>query len=630
MSEFKPMVKMMTDEPSVSLKLKKGGKVKAKKHHKEHEEHGHKAMAHHAMGGMHNAFEAEAGKAPKKPSMMARMKAMNPQLYKKGGKVAHKVMGGGMPMANPAMPVKPMAMGALGRMDPAMRNARAMQVRKALTGMKKGGSADHKMIEKLEKELHHHESLDAKHAHPQHKAHGGKVHHMSGHPEGSMEHHKAMCKHYEKLCKDGGSAHHKKMLAHHKKMCSGGSYAKGGSASGEAIDHDETRTTIEKGVKKFAKTKMNDGEHYDHTSGKTGEVKLGHAGYKRGGKAHKYAEGGSTGNTIPSDSGKKKNATKTVMGGTLEGNEADYENTDMHTADKFSGSKTTGGVRMSNAGGFKHGGKAHHKMHHKASGGAIDKYETRTTVKGGDWENRPADGTPKGKTNTKTGEVKLANAGGYKHGGHTSKKHYATGGNVNDMGRAVKMPKHFVSLPVANSLQSGTFKTGGGVKKLAKGGRAEKEEKPNLRLISTHTGPKGHVAKVYKDKDWGEHRVRFYSPEGKHYTESDYHTDDKEDAHDTAKYALNRYKQGGKTKRYAEGDSVVDDAQTRANNKAYANWEKLQKEENEADANMIPNAIKRGVNAVKGMFGSKSPESVTKTEKSITVTPAKRRGGSMK
>jgi hypothetical protein len=570
MSEFKPMVKMMTDEPSVSLKLKKGGKVSSKKHKAEHEESGHKPM-HKAMGGNMMGMPAEMGKAPKKPSMMARMKAMNPQLYAKGGKVAHKVMGGGMPMPNQTMPMKPMGANALAGMDPKMRNARAMAVRKALTGMKKGGSMDAKCCEGLEKELKHHEKLDMKHAHPQRKASGG------------------------------------------------------------AIDRDETRTTIESGVKKFAKTKMNDGDHFDHTSGKTGEVKLGAAGYKRGGKTHKYAEGGSTGNTIPSDSGKKKNAAKTVMGGTLEGNEADYENTDMHTADKFSGSKTTGGVRMSNAGGFKHGGKAHHKMHHKASGGAIDKYDVRDTVEGGNWENRPADTAKKGKTNTKTGEVKLANAGGFKHGGHTSKKHFATGGsNVNDMGKAVKMPKHFVSLPVANSLQSGTFKKGGDVKKLAKGGRAEKEEKPNLRLVSTHTGPKGHIAKVYKDKDWGEHRVRFYSPEGKHYTESDYHTDDKEDAHDTAKYALNRYKAGGKTKRYAEGDSVVDDAQTRANNKAYANWEKSQREENEADANMIPNAIKRGVNAVKGMFGSKSPESVTKTEKSITVTPAKRRGGSMK
>jgi hypothetical protein len=30
MGQFKPMVKMYTDEPSVILKLKKGGKVKSK------------------------------------------------------------------------------------------------------------------------------------------------------------------------------------------------------------------------------------------------------------------------------------------------------------------------------------------------------------------------------------------------------------------------------------------------------------------------------------------------------------------------------------------------------------------------------------------------------------------------
>jgi hypothetical protein len=34
-----------------------------------------------------------------------------------------------------------------------------------------------------------------------------------------------------------------------------------------------------------------------------------------------------------------------------------------------------------------------------------------------------------------------------------SKKAYATGGSVNDEGKAVKMPHHFVSCPVANSLQ---------------------------------------------------------------------------------------------------------------------------------------------------------------------------------
>jgi hypothetical protein len=609
MSEFKSMVKMYTDEPTVSLKLKKGGKVKAK-HHKEHEEHGHKNMQHHAMGGMHSAFESEHGKAPKKPSMMDRMKAMNPNQYKKGGKVVHKVMGGGMPVAPAMTNMKPMGLKAIGAMDPQARNARAMAVRKALTGMKKGGSADHKMIEKLEKELHHHESMPASKAH--HKAsggaidrdetrttiekgakkfektkmdtahkdrargtgeihedraggykHGGKVHKISGHPEGSMEHHKAMCKHYEKCHKEGGSAHHKKMAEHHKKMCKGGSYATGGS--------------------------------------------------------------------IPADTYESKNKAKTKFGGTYEGNEHDYVNTEMHSAkkDKAHG---TGGIKETNAGGFKRGGR----MHHKATGGAIPAATEKSkreghlkndAYEGGDWEDRAADTATAGKKNGKTGQVNESNAGGYKHGGHASKKHYATGGNVVDDGKAVKMPKHFVSRPVANSLQSGTFKTGGGVKKLAKGGRAEKEEKPNLRLVSTHTGPKGHVAKVYKDKDWGEHRVRFYSPEGKHFSDSDYHTDDKEDAHDTAKFALNRYKSGGKAKRYAGGDSVVEDAGTRATNKAYSNWEKSQIEENEEDANMIPNAIKRGVNAVKGLFGSKAPESVTKTEKSVTVTPAKRRGG---
>ena len=519
MSEFKPMVKMYTDEPSVSLKLKKGGKVKAK-HHKEHEEHGHKNMQHHAMGGMHHAFESEHGKAPKKPSMMERMKAMNPNQYKKGGKVAHKVMGGGMPMANPAMgspmgAMRPMGAKAIGAMNPQARNARAMAVRKALTGMKKGGSADHKMIEKLEKELHHHESLPMAKAHKKasggaidrdetrttiekgakkfektkmdtaHKdrahgtgeihedraggyKHGGKVHKISGHPEGSMEHHKAMCKYYEKCHKEGGSAHHKKMAEHHKKMCKGGNYATGGS--------------------------------------------------------------------IPADTHESKNKAKTKFGGTYEGNEHDYVNTEMHSAkkDKAHG---TGGIKETNAGGFKRGGR----MHHKATGGAIPAATEKSkreghlkndAYEGGDWENRAADTATAGKKNGKTGQVNESNAGGYKHGGHASKKHYATGGDVDmgqadrslrqssrgdkklpdmraltkaakamgyesymdvpdsrakefhelkkkhgyanggtvDDGKAVKMPKHFVSRPVANSLQSGTFKKGGKVKKFDDGG----------------------------------------------------------------------------------------------------------------------------------------------------------------
>ena len=434
MSEFKSMVKMYTDEPSVSLKLKKGGKVHAKHHKDGGEHHGHKGM-HEAAGGMmhgaHQAFESEHGKAPKKPSMADRRKAMNPQLYKKGGKVAHKFDGGNMPITNPAAasvaPMRPMGQAAIAGMTPAARVARAAQVRKALTGMKKGGSADHKMIEKLEKELHHHESMPC------------------------------------------AKAHHK--------------------ASGGAIDRDETRTTIEKGAKKFEKTKVDDGDHKDRAHG-TGEIKEGRpAGYKHGGKAHHKATGGA----IPADTHESYNKGKTKFGGTIEDNEGDYINTQVHGAkkDKAHG---TGGVAMSNAGGFKHGGK----MHHKAHGGAIEH--------DGDWENRPADTAKAGKRNTKTGEVKEANAGGYKRGGQASKKAYATGGNVVSTGKAEKMPKHFVSKPVANSLQSGTFKTGGKVlKKFEDGGRnsGDAMQKANTRgynaTYANETAENEADAKAVKD-----------------------------------------------------------------------------------------------------------------------------------
>lgn len=422
MGQFKPMVKMETTEPSVILKLKKGGKVSHQK------DVGHKQMSRQAQN-MHDSMHSESGKAPKKPSMSERRRAMNPQMYKKGGKVAHKLDGGmmgapaGMPPAMPpAMPAAPMraapaamARPALAGMTPAQRAARAMMVRKALTGMKKGGAADSKCAA-LERELKHHESLSAAKAH---------------------------------------------------------------KASGGAIDRDETKTTIEKGMNKFARTKVDDDDKHDRAHG-TGEVKEG--------KPSGYA-----------------------MGGTISGNAKKFENTKMNTATRDNAGGSTGGVRMGNAGGFKKGGNV------------------------SNWENRPADTAKKGKSNTSTGEVRLGNAGGFKSGGNTSKKAYATGGIVND-GKAVKMPHHFVSRPVANSLQSGTFK---------KGGKVEKEEKPNLRLMKTHTGPKGHVAKVYKDRDWGEHRVKFYDPEGKHYKDADYHTDDKQDAHDTATGQLNRYKSGG-------------------------------------------------------------------------------------
>lgn len=346
MGQFKPMVKMMTDEPSVILKLKKGGKVKSKA---VGQSDSFKSMA----SNNSKVFEdAENGVAPKKPSMAERRKAMNPNMYAKGGKVVKKQMGGGMPItvspgavpgANSPAPAPMQAMGrqALAGMAPNKRAMRAAMVQKALGGMKKGGSA----CMALEKELKHHEAMSASKAHG--KAGGGKV-------------------------------------------------------------------------STFAKTKM-DTAKKDSAHG-TDAVKEGKPGGFK-------------------------------MGGTIEGNEKPYENTKMVTA-KVDRAHGTGGIKERNVGGFAEGGKV------PGIGRAIE---------GGDWENRPADTAKPGIKNGTTGGVKEGNGGGFKMGGRASKKAFATGGQVVDDGKAVKMPRHAISRPVANSLQSGTFKKGGKVK-FAEGG----------------------------------------------------------------------------------------------------------------------------------------------------------------
>jgi hypothetical protein len=119
-----------------------------------------------------------------------------------------------------------------------------------------------------------------------------------------------------------------------------------------------------------------------------------------------------------------------------------YVKTKMDTAQgEHHTPKKTGEVSMGKPGGYKRGGSAY--------------------AKGGGVEGNVSTSSP-GVTNTTTGEVKKGNAGGYKKGG-APKKHYATGGLV-DSGKPVAYPKHPVSKPVANTIQSGTFKKGGKVK----------------------------------------------------------------------------------------------------------------------------------------------------------------------
>jgi hypothetical protein len=173
-------------------------------------------------------------------------------------------------------------------------------------------------------------------------------------------------------------------------------------------------------LKKGGTTKVVDGDKTDKAHG-TGDVKMGKAaGYK--------------------------------TGGTIEGNAGKFVKTKVVDGDKKDSATGTGKVRMSNAGGFKDGGSTN-------------------------WENRPADTAKPGKSNTTTGEVKEANAGGFKKGG-AAKKHFATGGSVNDTGHAVAMPRKPVSKPVSNTAQSGTFKKGGKVMRKAIGGSMDDQQMP--------------------------------------------------------------------------------------------------------------------------------------------------------
>ena len=226
MGQFKPMVKMMTTEPTVELKLKKGGHVNMKKGGKA--EAGHKKMA---MGGgamdMMSGTPALVGRpavnapvrAPMKPSMASRRKAMMAK------KPAPAVTPSG-----PSMAMPPMKKGG-----------------KAEGGeSKKTHMAEVSKMKGLEKELKSHESKPASKGHKGLKTGGVALGNAGG-------------------FKKGGSA---------KK------YAKGGGVKGNGIINTENQGG------KYRDTLMHTAEYTGKSSGKTGDVKMGNGGgYKTGGVA---------------------------------------------------------------------------------------------------------------------------------------------------------------------------------------------------------------------------------------------------------------------------------------------------------------------------------------------------------
>ena len=178
----------------------------------------------------------------------------------------------------------------------------------------------------------------------------------------------------------------------------------------------------------------------------------------------------------------------------------------------------------------------------------------------------------------KTGGVTMGNGGGYKAGGKTSKKAYAAGGTVNS-GRPVAMPqgRKPAPKPVAINELAGVYKAGGKVTPAQ--GRLQKisdvENAPAFRAAKKNTNEKYGPASMMKLAEGGT-------------------VDLSKGAYDKA---------------IGPSEEDMDMAKT---------------------IRGIPGKLFRGAKSLMGMDKAPKSESVTKTKESVTVTPAKKRGGSVK
>jgi len=205
---------------------------------------------------------------------------------------------------------------------------------------------------------------------------GGKVHHVSGHPVGSHEHHKAMAKHHAAKHKEGGSAHHKKMHEHHKAMCSGGKMKDGGAA----IDRFETKTTLKPKID--IKDKVHQAKQVKSFNTKTEGLEG--KGYRHGGALKKFAKGGlaTAKEYISKINDGSKIPTKKSGTGSIKEGPAGYKH-GGHVAHHSKSKHEHAGHKSMHEHAAKHhahGGHVSHKEHmahggkaHKATGGKAKK-----------------------------------------------------------------------------------------------------------------------------------------------------------------------------------------------------------------------------------------------------------------
>lgn len=247
--------------------------------------------------------------------------------------------------------------------------------------------------------------------------------------------------------------------------------------------------------------------------------------------------------------------------------------------------------RQYKRGGHVHGEAAHHHAGRKPrkSGGLVNDYVNRNAkeanaeigkphigaFKRGGRAHRDVGGeVPTARMSFDSGPSRMSKAAGLKHGGKAeefegskkdkhedkilAKKHHMTEAHwekseldeKHDKQKSMKGLKrggtaHSENCHCPKCMGGTAKKHGGEARHLARGGSA-------MRLVKTVTGPNGHSAKVYKDPEWGEHRVKFYAPDGAYQSKADYHTDDRHDAIGTAEHMTNRgFKHGG----HVEGEN---------------------------------------------------------------------------
>lgn len=416
MGQFKPMVKMYTTEPTVELKLKKGGSATYKK--------------------------------------LAKMKAG-------GHGTGHKMMDGGPTVGMRAAPMiaaeEPRAVVAVPRKPSMAERARAIRGRRPMVAalMKDGGEskAEHKAEMKTAKELKKHESMPASKAHKGLKT-GGVVMGQGGFKKGGK---------VKKYVEGGPTEGEVNVTSVGKPTTTGRptpmpeqsnkagavrGLERAAAMSGRTMPTTGRPDTVGRpiGVKTGGvikstkgKTKMHTAKH-DTKGGSTGGVKLGNSGgFKKGG--HCYAKGG----------GVEGNVSSTPAGRT---------------------NTSTGDVSLGKPGGYKKGGHSKKAVDGGMKGAPAVKSRARKYMDGG------AVGLPT--ANPVTGRVGLPNAASSGRiydpsqalltqtpGYGPRPMGYAKGGGVNDEGKPEKMPQgRKPPTPMVRLTQlSGTFKSGGKVKK---------------------------------------------------------------------------------------------------------------------------------------------------------------------